>query len=876
MTQPPKLPLRILDAVLPPHARDEVLGDLHEEWQEVATARGRWLAGAWCAVHALILSVWFAARFPWLHGILGDFRAVLRGWRRQPVTAAVIVVTFALAIGANAAVLSVVKAVLLNSFGIADADRFITLAESNRAQNTRFTYVSARTFVAWRDGSTSFEGMAPATWTRYSVASTGEPAEVIGARVSWNYFRLAGMQPRLGRTFLPGEDRPGAPARVVILSDGLWKRAFGADPGIIGTAVRLNGENHTVVGVMPYSFGTRYAGWGEIWTPLGFDEERAIAGGSRVLGPVARLKPGVSIEHARAELNAISARLAADFPAGHAGFGATAFSVPDYVLLDIRPALVFLSAGAAILLLVAAANIGGLLIARALAQRSTFAIRRALGASAFRMLRFGICEAIVLGIIGSALGIGLGRTLVITFASRAPDTMPRVNETVLDGQVVAISLLVAAIVTVLIGVLPTLALRRDPVEAALRSQRGRTTGGATGTAHLRSALVVCQIAACVALLVTGGLLIRSVMALLAVDPGFKSDNVLTAEVSLPAKLFPDPDAIIGFHRTLNTNLEHLPRVQAVAAVGYLPLQGGEIGRIVYLDSQPVPTPGDEVRAFVQSVTPKYFDTLRIPLLSGRTLTEREAWEDGGVAIVSQTFASRNWPGAGPAGRRLSIRPRGAEPRWLTVVGVVGDTHVRSRGLEWPADAGVYVPIRDLPNSRMNVVLRTEGPPTELMGAVRAEIRRLSPDAPITTAMSLEEFLDRSKARRTLPAMLLAAFAVVSLVLAAIGLYGLVSYAVVQRIPEFGIRLALGATPGEIIGLVVRQTMALVLVGLTAGLLLVAALSGLLSGLLFRVRVGDPIVVSIVIAVLFVTAASAVLIPATRAVRRGPIQAIRAD
>jgi predicted permease len=584
----------------------------------------------------------------------------------------------------------------------------------------------------------------------------------------------------------------------------------------------------------------------------------------------------VSIEQARTELNAISARLAVDFPAGHAGFGATALSVPDYVLRDIRPALVFLSAGGAILLLVAAANIGGLLVARALAQRSTFAVRRALGASAFRMLRLGICEAVVLGAAGSALGIVLARTLITTFVSRAPETLPRVNETVLDAQVVAISLLLAAAATMVIGVLPTLAWRRDSVEAALRSKSARTTGGGTGPARVRSVLVVCQIAACVTLLITGGLLIRGVIALLGVDPGFKSDNVLTAEVSLPARLFEGPDAIVNFHRTLNANLERLPRVQHAAAVGYLPLQGGEIGRIVYVGGQPLPAPGDEVRAFVQAVTPQYFDALRIPILAGRTLSARESWDEGGVALVSQTFASRNWPGVDPVGRRLSIRPRGAEPRWLTVVGVVGDTHVRSRGLEWPADAGVYVPIRELPTATMDVVLRTEGLPSELTSAVRAEIRRLSPDAPITTVMSLNELLDQSKARRTLPAMLLAAFAVVSLVLAAIGLYGLVSYAVVQRTSEFGVRLALGATPGEIISLVARQTMALVLVGLTTGLLLVAALSGLLSGLLFRVRVADPIVLSVVIAVLLATAAGAVLIPAVRAVRLGPLGAMRAE
>lgn len=873
--QPPALPLRLLEFVLPPHARDEVLGDLQEEWAEVARARGRWLAAVWCAAHALVLGIWFAARFPWLHGIVGDVRAVWRGWRRQPVTAAVIVVTFALAIGANAAVLSVVKAVLLNSFGVADSDRFIMLAESNRTQHTEFTYVSARTFVAWRDGSQSFEGMAPATWSRYSVTATGEPAEVLGARVAWNYFRLAGMQPRLGRTFLPDEDRPGAPSRVVILSEGLWKRAFASDPSVIGTTVRLNGETHTIVGVMPYSFGSRYAGWGDIWTPLGFDEEKAIASGSRVLGPAGRLKAGVSIDAARAELNAISARLAVDFPVGHAGFGATALSVPDYVLRDIRPALVFLSAGAVILLLVAAANIGGLLVARSLADRGTFALRRALGASAFRLLRYGICEALVLGAVGSVLGLALARTLVTLFVSVAPDTLPRVNETALDGQVVAITLLVAALATALIGVLPPLALRRDPVEAALRSQSTRTTGGA-GPARVRAALVVCQIAACVTLLVTGGLLFRSVLALLAVDPGFKTDNVLTAEVSLPARLFSGPDAIVAFHRTLNTNLQRLPRVQSIAAVGYLPLQGGEIGRIVHLDGQPVPAPGDEVRAFVQAITPQYFDALRIPLLTGRTLSERESWDDGGAALVSQAFANRHWPGVEPVGRRLSIRPRDAEPRWLTVVGIVGDTHVRSRGLEWPADTGVYVPIRELPAASMSIVLRTEGPPTELMTAVRSEIRRLSPDAPITSAMPLEEFLDRSTARRKLPAMLLAAFAIVSLVLAGIGLYGLVSYAVVQRIPEFGIRLALGATPRQIVGLVARQTMALVLAGLTTGLLLVAALSGLLSGLLFRVRVADPIVLSVVIAVLLATAAGAVLIPAARAVRLGPIRAIQAE
>ena len=805
-----------------------------------------------------------------MSNLVAELRLAARALLRRPAFSGIVVLTLALGLGANTAIFSVVNAVLLKPLPYPEPERLVMVWERNRDRDANErNVVSPANYLDWQRQSEVFESMAAGIDWHISLTGDGEPEELHVEYVTASFFPTLGGRAAIGRTFTTEEDAPNAP-RVAVLSDALWRRRFGADRGIVGRSITLNGRPHTVVGIMPPGFrleGT--AQEPQLWVPLGLDpalDYREAVG--RYLFSVARLKPGVSAERARSELATIASRLEQTYPRFNAGWGVNVVPLDEQVVGAVRRALLVLGGVVGFVLLIACANVANLQLAQAAARQREIAVRSALGASAWRLVRQLLGESVLLALAGGALGVLLAFWATAALGAIAPSAVPRMREVAIDGRALGFTTVLALLSALLFGIIPAIHVARSDLQETLKSG-GR--GAAGGRDRARAGLVVSQIAMSLVLLVGAGLMLKSFARLQRTDPGFDPERVLTARISLSGPRYRDDARQVAFFRQVLERVSVIPGVEAAGAVNWLPLSGLRSATSFFVEGRPIPGPGEEPSADVRAVDANYFPAIGIPLLRGASFTGRETADEPKTIVVSETFARANFSGEDPIGRRIHM-PWG-DTLVGRIVGLVGD--VKHVGLDSVAPATMYWALPQFPSNFMTLVVRTRsGDPARLGPAVSRAVWAVDPNQPVADVKPMEAYLGDSIARRRFNATLLASFAGLALVLAAVGLYGVVSYSVVQHTREFGIRMALGASAATVRGGVLRQSLVLALVGVAAGVVGALALTRLLSGLLYDVSATDPAVFAGIALLLTAVALLAAYLPARRATRVDPLEALR--
>ncbi|MDQ3803874.1 MAG: ABC transporter permease [Acidobacteriota bacterium] len=811
--------------------------------------------------------------------MLGDFwqdlRYGLRTLLKNPGFTAVAVIALALGIGANSAIFSVVNAVLLRPLPYRDPDRLVMVWEENTKAGYPRDTPAAANYIDWRDQNQVFEGMAAIADVSFNLTGAGEPERLDGRRVSASLFPLLGVEPHLGRAFLPEEDQPGA-NRVAVLSHGLWQRRFGADANIAGKPLTLNGESYEVVGVMPphFQFPSRED---ELWVPIAFTPQEAASRGRHYLQVLARLKPGVTLGQAQAEMSTIAARLQQQYPEQNTNLGATVTPLHEHVVGDIRPALLVLLGAVGFVLLVACANVANLLLARAAVRQKEIAVRVALGASRLRLVRQFLTESVLLAALGGGLGLLLsvwGVSLLKTFI---PENISQARAVAVDARVLGFTVLVSLLTGLIFGLAPAVQASNFNLNETLKEGGRDSAAGSRGN-RIRALLVVAEVAVSLVLLIGAGLLINSFLRLRNVDPGFRADNLLTMSIELPQQKYPDPARRAAFYTELVSRIEALPGVKSAAVTNWIPLvfQGDSIG--FSIEGRPDPAPGQGRRPTVVTrvVHPHYFRTMGIQLLRGREFGEQDRVESPTVAVISETMARRHWPGEDPTGKRITPGPAtSTDPDdWVTIVGVVKDVRQFELGAEPKPQMYVSYAQGWSFFAPRHLVVSTAVEPLSLAATVRKTVWEIDKDQPVSDIRTMEEVLSESLARQRFSMLLLGIFAAVALALAAVGIYGVMSYAVAQRTHEIGIRMALGAQRGDVLKLAVGQGLKLVLIGVALGLAAAFALTRVMASLLFGVSATDPATLVTISLVLIGVAVLASYIPARRAAKVDPMIALR--
>jgi putative ABC transport system permease protein len=796
---------------------------------------------------------------------LQDIRYGARMLLKAPSFTAVAIITLALGVGANAAIFSVVNAVLLRPLPFAEPDRLMMIRETKLPQFPEFS-CSPGNFLDWQKQNTVFERMVAIGTGSFNLIDGGEPERLMGMRVSDGFLTTLGVQPALGRDFLAEEDQPGHNF-VVILSHGLWQRRFGADPNIVNRAITLNGQSYTVVGVMPPSF--RYGGGTiELWTPIAFTAQQAQQHGSHYLQTIARLKPGVTVEQARAEMSGIADRLGQQYPDADAGWNVIVMPMLQYAVRSIKLALLVLLGAVGFVLLIACANVANLLLARAASRQKEVAIRTALGASRWRIIRQLLTESLLLSLLGGAVGLLFavwGKDLLLALA---PQDLPRVSEASLDRWVLAFTAGITLLTGLSFGLVPALQSSRPNLNETLKDAgRGSTEGGRR---HLiRSTLVVLEVATALVLLVGAGLLIKSFLRLQHVDPGFNPDNALMVKIALPQKKYTTPAQGGAFYKQLLEKVAVLPGVETVGAACVLPLDDDFVLGFD-IQGRPPYAPGDEPSTNYYSVSPDYFKAMGIPLLRGRLFNDRDNKDTPRVAIISETMAKKYFPDEDPIGKRINVTM--GPTTYREIVGIVGD--VKHYGLDRDTPPETYEPYMQQPLSFMSLVVRTSAEPTGLSAAIRSEVLSIDKEQPVSSIKPLTDLVSASMAQQRFAMLLLGVFAAVAMLLAVIGIYGVMSYSVTQRVHEIGIRMALGASSRDVLRLIVGHGLRLTLLGIVVGLVAAFLLTRLMSTLLFAVSATDLTTFIVFSASLSAVAMVACLVPARRALKVDPMVALR--
>jgi putative ABC transport system permease protein len=794
--------------------------------------------------------------------LLQDLRYAVRQLLKSPGFTAVAVLTLALGIGANTAIFSVVNGVLLRPLPYPDADSLVRVHEIV-PQYGRFA-VAPPNFYDWREQNTVFERMAMVQTGSVTLAQGELPERLPWAGVSWDLFELLRVQPIMGRSFAPEEDVPGK-ANVVVLSHGAWQRRFGGDPGVVGRPMNLDGASYTIIGVMPagFYFPSRET---EIWTPVAIANNPQSRGAHFVIA-FARMKPGVTVEQADAEMKTIAARLAEQYPDKNAGETAEVVVLHEQMVGRIRPALLTLLAAVGLVVLIACGNVANLLLVRASVRAKELAIRTALGAGCRRLVLQMLAESAVLALAGGAVGLWLAYAALAPIRTLSAGSIPRVDDIALDGNVLAFTLGLSLLTGVIFGLAPAWQAQRANLNEVLKE--GGRTAAASGGRWLRNGLVIAEVALSLVLLVGASLLLRSFSKLNSVDPGFRPENVLSFRVALPRAAYSDATRQTAFYESLVERLEAMPQVTSAAAVQTLPMRGTYVLSTGIVGRPPLP-PSQQPSITYRVVAGRYFETLGIPLLRGRAFTARDTASSPGVVIVDQAFVNEHFRGEDPLGRQLTIGNGTNRP--YEIVGVVGD--VRTDGLEALPAPTMYVPLSQDPFSSLWFLIRTSGDPAPLATAARQALLELDRTLPAFSISPLADVVSETTTQRRFSMLLLALFAFVALFLAAVGLFGVLSYTVSQRTQEMGLRLALGARRGHLLRLVVGQGMRLAVVGVLLGLAGALALARTISAMLFEVTPFDPVSYGITAACLLATAALACYVPARRATRVDPIIALR--
>jgi len=812
-----------------------------------------------------------------MESFLQDCRYAVRILARSPGFTLIAVLALALGIGANSAIFSIVNAVILKPLPYDKPEQLVQLW-------MRFTgigipndqnWVSAPEFVDLQQNQ-SLSHLAAISSNSFNINITGTPERIDSAVVSTSFFPLLGVQAQLGRVFLPEEGQPGR-EHVVLLSDGLWRRRFGADPAISGRKLVMNGQSYQVIGVLPRDFQLPLEA--EVWTPLVFlaDDLSPNSRGNHQYQVIARIKPGLSLDQARADLDVVSQRIIdqhRDYPYRQFNFRVLTIPLLEQQIGDIKTALWVLMSAVGLVLLIACANVANLLLVRASSREREIAVRQALGVSRWRLLRQLLTESAILGLLAGVIGLFLGYWALRLLTTLAATSFPRVVEAHMDLRVLAFTLLVSLATGLLFGLAPAFSSRHVTHDALKEGGRGGTAGA--GSQRLRGTLVVAEVVLSLTLLVGAGLLIRSFLRLQDVDTGFRPEGVLTMRISLPSEKYAKIEQNRTFFRELLAQIRRLPGVDAAGGATGLPLSGAGWSGTTTVDSQAVQPQDASPEADQRPVFPGYFEALAIPLVRGRYFEQRDNETGAPVAIIDETIANTYWPKEDPIGKRIKQGGRQSSQPWRTIVGVV--RHVRYRTLESPSRVEFYWPYdqTSFPLGSMSLAIHTSSDPRSLAGVVQRQVQALDPDQPAYRIRTMAELMSESMARRRLSMFLLAIFAGVALALAAVGIYGIMSYSVAQRAHEVGIRMALGAGSMDVVRMVLGQSLGLTLAGILVGLLGSLALTNFLSSLLFNIKATDATTFLLVALILAVVALVASFVPAYRATTVDPVDALRQE
>jgi predicted permease len=813
---------------------------------------------------------------------LSDVRYAIRTWIRNPGFTALAILTLALGIGANTTMFSVVNATLLRPLPFPVADRLMTIWKSQITDPDDLNIVSLPNYRDWRRRSTTFADMAlfDSAGRGYNLTGRREPEQVSGVRVTASFFSVLGVRPMMGRTFLAEEEEPGKD-HVVVLSHGLWTRSYGADPTLVGKTIQIDGQAHTVVGVMPRSFQFQFwSGPRQLWVPAGWtqgDQSR----GSNSFVAIGRLKSGVSLSAARAEMDTIGRAMAKEYPGENAGQTIRLIPMSEYGLKNLQPALRATFAVVGFVLLIACANVANLMLARAAARRQELAIRCAIGASRARIVRQMLTESVLLGVAGGLAGLLValwGTSLLLPILPNDLRFVPlrQLDALDIDASVLVFTAVVSVASGVIFGLVPALAsFRKDLSRPLNEGTRGSSQGGRS---RLRFALVASEVALTLVTLAGAGMMIVSVARLLGVAPGLDPRNVLVMELSLPQEdLYYGPPGDTAFCDKLDRSVGKLPGVVAVSSIAHLPLSGGSAGRGLAIEGRPDPGPANQPGAGYTVACPGFLRTMGIPLVAGREFTRLDTVGAPGVVLINDTMARRYWPGEDAVGKRFKIGSFETNSPWLTVVGVARD--VRNLGLDSEIRPWFARPYAQAGWPFMSVVTKTAAAPFTFVGPVKKALSEIVPNQPVSGIHTMEDVVGGSVSSRRFPMLLLSGFALLALILAAVGIAGVVGYSVVQRTQEIGVRMALGAQPHDVLSLMIGHSLRWTLTGVAVGLAASYALLRLLSAdflrtLLYDVAPTDPFVLGAVSVLLVAVAVGASYLPARRATRVNPVTALR--
>jgi len=809
-----------------------------------------------------------------LSGLPRDIAYALRQLQRAPGFTAAAVGTLALGIGATSAIFSLVWAVLLKPLPGVDSRRTVAVESIFNGQPGG---VSAGDFTDWKARAAQLESVTAIGVANYNLSESGAPERVTGGQVSADFFRVFHTAPRLGRTFAPEESQPGH-ERVVVLGDGLWRRRFGADPSVLGRDIQLSGTRFTVIGVMPAGFDP-LLDHTQLWVPLALTPEQRANHDEHYLQTFGTLKPGTTIEQATAEMQRISAELTQEHPRDN--FGRTVRITPagKFLVGDSAQQLWVLLGAVLAVLVIACLNVGNLLLARGTARTRELAVRAALGAGGRRIVRQLLTESVVLAVLGGALGVVLAAFLVQGLRVTAPEDVPRLGEASLDGVVLAFALLVTLGSSLLFGMVPALRAARIDLHGALQRAAAAQTGGHD---RLRRALVVVEVALAAALLVGAGLLVRTALYLARLEPGFRPHGLVTARLALPPGTYDGPAVLRTTYGRLAESLQSMPGVEAAAVATSTPLGGGQTGNGLVPEGREN-TPENRIISLLRVSTPGYPRAMGLRMIEGRFLDETDVAGGEKVMVISRSLARAAFPGESPIGKRISCCEGGpTNPSWKTVVGVVEDT--RSEGPAGQVQPEFYLPLAQAPDASwrwnqqaMALVARSrEGDAGRLIPLMRAAVAQLDPTLPLYDVATMEARLHDSTALYRFLLRLLGALGLSGLVLAAVGVYGVVAYGVAQRRREIGIRMALGATARQVLGMTTRTGLLPVGIGLVLGLVLSVVLGRAMAGVLRGVGTADALTLACVAALLLVASVAAVLLPSRRALAVAPSEALAAE
>jgi putative ABC transport system permease protein len=799
-----------------------------------------------------------------------DIRFGIRMLAKKPMFSIIAVITLALGIGANTAIFSVVNGVLLRPLPFKEPDRLMMIRETKLPQFPEFS-VAPGNFLDWKKQNTVFERLVAYKGSSLNLIGTGDPERLIGLKVTEGFFAMLGAQPQLGRDFLVEEDQPGR-NNVVVISHGVWQRRFGGDPKILNQAITLSGQSYTVIGVMPKTF--RFGGGAEVtelWTPMAFTAQEAQNHGGHYVAAIGKLRPGVTLDQASTEMSTIAGRLAAQYPGANTGWNVKIIPLLEYSVRTIKPALLVLLVAVVFVLLIACANVANLLLARAAERQSEIATRTALGAGRWRIVRQLLTEGLLLALAGGVVGLLLAKWGTDLLLTMAPSDLPRMSNVSVDGRALAFTVVITFLTALIFGLVPALQASKPNLNETMKDAgRGSIEGGRRK--FIRSTLVVLEVASALVLLVGAGLLIKSFWRLQKVDPGFNPDNALTARVSLPQTKYPEDSKKVLFFQQLIERVSALPGVQAAGAAHVVPMTGDDYVLGFEVDGRPPLPPGSSQSTNYYSVSADYFKAMGIPLRRGRVFTERDTEGSPPVAVINETMAQKIFPNEDPIGKRITFDDRNKNPEWFEIVGIVGD--VKHYGLDQQTTMQTYEPYTQQPPAAMSLVVRSAVDPTSLSAAIRSEVLKLDKEQPTNYIKTLNEYFAISVAQQRFSVVLLGIFAAVALVLAAVGIYGVLSYAVTQRTQEIGIRMALGAGQRDVFRLVVGRGMLLSMFGVVGGLVAAFALTRLMASLLFGVTATDAVTFASVASLLFAVALLACYIPARRATKIDPLVALR--